>query len=61
MSEPTIERLEGNLRAAQTEMAKALPTANGGQRAEQRYAAAYQALVKAGVRPQLRRKYRRRG
>jgi hypothetical protein len=44
--------------AARKEVEKALPTSNGGKRAEVNYADAYQRLVRAGLAPQLKRKYR---
>jgi hypothetical protein len=43
---------------ARKEVEKALPTNNGGKRAEVRYADAYQRLVQVGLAPQLKRKYR---
>lgn len=52
------EDLERNLEAASRDLRKALPTTKGGVGNENNYSAAYQALVRAGVRPQLRSKYR---
>ena len=52
------ERLLSEFRAAEMNLRKALPTNKGGQAAEKRYSAAYTALVKAGLAPALRKKYR---
>lgn len=53
MSEETIKAI-----AEFDAAAKKLNVAGKVQGVENRYAAAYQALVRLGVRPQLRRKYR---
>lgn len=50
------EELERALAAAAKRLG--VGTNNGGAGTEKAYGAAYQALVRAGVRPQLRAKYR---
>lgn len=52
------EKLEQAMDAASRNVAKCLPVQSGGGGAENAYAQAYQALVRAGLRPQLRKKYR---
>lgn len=47
-----------NLDFASKQVAKALPMKQGGAGAEKAYSAAYQACVRAGIRPQIRKKYR---
>lgn len=56
MNEDEIRRLNSSFEAA----AKRLRATGGkaGQGAENAYAEAYQQLVKAGLKPQLRHKYR---
>lgn len=52
------EELERAMVAASGALKKCLPTGQGGTKNENVYEAAYQELVKAGARPQLRAKYR---
>jgi hypothetical protein len=52
------DALEADFRRASDELAKAKPTSQGGIQAETRYAVAYEALVRAGLAPRLRGKYR---
>lgn len=51
-----VERLERALAAALDKVRKTIGKSAGG--AENAYGQAYQALVKAGARPQIRYKYR---
>lgn len=56
-SQDEIDRLERDLSAASSAIRK--PTGGKpGESNEKKYGIAYQQLVKAGVRPQLRKKYR---
>lgn len=52
-----VERLESNLNAAASTVKKQMG-GKGGEGAEKVYGQAYQALVKVGARPQIRKKYR---
>lgn len=52
-----IERLESAFNAASTAIKKQVG-GKGGEGIEAKYGQAYQALVKAGVKPQIRQKYR---
>jgi len=52
------EQLRAEFAAASKKIGDALVMAKGGAKAEARYGEAYQALVSAGLEPQLRRKYR---
>lgn len=56
MSE-NVERLESDMNAASTALRK-IAGGKAGEGVEARYGQAYQALVKAGARSQLREKYR---
>lgn len=56
MTNDDIERLERNLASALDRVKKSAGKNAGG--AEAAYGQAYQALVKAGARPQIRYKYR---
>jgi hypothetical protein len=47
-----------NLERASKTLAKGLTISGGGAKAEKLYGAAYQACVSAGLKPQLKRKYR---
>jgi hypothetical protein len=58
--ERTAERLWRQLDTASASLRRGLPMSKGGAKAEQAYSSAYQALVQAGLAPQLRRKYRGR-
>lgn len=51
-----ISDLERNLLAASKELSGSASKLSNGK--ERRYGAAYQALVRAGARPQIRQKYR---
>lgn len=51
------DRLESSLNSASTAVRKQMGGKTG-ESAEKVYGQAYQALVKAGFRPQLRKKYR---
>lgn len=53
----SIERLESDFNAASTAIRKQVG-GKGGEGIEAKYGQAYQALVKAGVKPQIRQKYR---
>jgi hypothetical protein len=52
-----IERLQSNFNAASNGIHKAIG-GKGGDGAEKVYGQAYQALVKAGAKPQLKKRYR---
>lgn len=52
-----IERLKSNFNAASSTIHKSMG-GKGGESAEKVYGQAYQALVKAGAKSQLRKKYR---
>lgn len=56
MTRDDIDRLERNLAAALDRVKKT--TGKSASGAEAAYGQAYQALVRAGVRPQIRHKYR---
>ena len=58
VSNDVAERLERDMEAASKNVAKRLPAAMGGTGAEVQYSLAYQALVRAGLRPQMKKKYR---
>lgn len=58
MTKDEIDRLESNMNSASSQVKKSLPMRQGGAGAEKAYGAAYQALVRAGLRPQIRAKYR---
>lgn len=58
VDDDTRMKLESALNAAATTLKKGLTMNAGGQRAENQYGAAYQALVQAGLRTQLRERYR---
>lgn len=51
------ERLESNMNAASTSLRR-IASGKAGEGVEKVYGQAYQALVKAGFRPQIRKKYR---
>lgn len=51
------ERLISNFNSASTSVKKSMG-GKGGEGAESAYGQAYQQLVKAGLKPQLRKKYR---
>lgn len=52
------ERILRELDSASDALKKALPTGTGGVGNEKRYGSAYQAAVTAGIKPQIKRKYR---
>jgi len=52
-----IDRLLSNMNSASADLKKSAG-GKAGEGIEKKYGDAYQQLVKAGVRPQLRRKYR---
>jgi hypothetical protein len=52
-----VERLQSDFNAASTAIKKQVG-GKGGEGTEAKYGQAYQALVKAGVKPQIRQKYR---
>lgn len=52
-----VERLLSNLNSASSAIKKSIG-GKAGESAEKVYGQAYQALVKAGVKPALRKKYR---
>lgn len=52
------EREKEKLFAEMESASKAIKAVNKGQGTETKYGLAYQALVKAGLAPQLKRKYR---
>lgn len=52
-----IDRLLSNMNQASSDLKKSMG-GKAGEGIEKRYGDAYQQLVKAGVRPQLRKKYR---
>ena len=51
------DRLESNLNALSTQLKRQI-SGKVGEGTEKQYGQAYQALVKAGFRPQIRKKYR---
>ena len=51
------DRLESNLNALSTQLKRQVG-GKAGEGTEKQYGQAYQALVKAGFRPQIRKKYR---
>lgn len=51
------DRLESNFNSAATAL-KRITGGKAGEGIEKSYGQAYQALVKAGLRPQIRKKYR---
>lgn len=51
------ERLESNFNSASSSLRK-IVGGKAGEGVESKYGQAYQALVKAGARPQLKKKYR---
>lgn len=53
-----VEKAQAEYRRQQTRVAKCPVTAEGGSGVESAYATAYQALVRLGAAPQLRKKYR---
>lgn len=57
MDEDTRDRLERNFASASANVRKGMG-GKGGDAAEKVYGQAYFALVQAGLRPQLREKYR---
>lgn len=62
MMEEAVEKAYRSYEAASVRLnnkGKGLTMAEGGQGAESAYSSAYQALVRLGVEPQLRGKYRR--
>lgn len=50
--------LEYNFEKARERINKCLPVSGGGAGAERAYAVAYQRLVQAGRKPQIKKKYR---
>lgn len=54
----TADRLISAFNAASVAVKKSLPMKQGGSGAETQYTEAYQALVRAGLAPQIRQKYR---
>jgi hypothetical protein len=52
-----VDRLVSDFNSASTAIKKQVG-GKGGEGTEAKYGQAYQALVKAGVRPQIRKKYR---
>jgi hypothetical protein len=52
-----VERLQSDFNAASTAIKKQVG-GKGGEGTEAKYGQAYQALVKAGAKPQIRQKYR---
>lgn len=52
-----VERLQSNLNSALATVRKQV-SGKGGDSAENVYGQAYQALVKVGAKPQIRKKYR---
>ena len=52
-----VERLQSNLNSAIATVRKQV-SGKGGDGAENMYGQAYQAMVKVGAKPQIRRKYR---
>lgn len=54
----TDEDLLRNLASASNDLKKSVG-GKSGEGVEKRYATAYQACVRAGLKPQIRRKYRR--
>lgn len=57
-NEVEIERAEAEYRRQYDRIRKGLTMAEGGQGVEGAYSQAYQTLVRLGVAPQLRKKYR---
>lgn len=51
------DRLESNFNSASTALRR-IVGGKGGEGVEKTYGQAYQSLVKAGLRPQIRKKYR---
>lgn len=52
------QKLRSAYNAASAQVAKCLRMSAGGSKAEQKYGRAYQALVRAGLAPQIRARYR---
>jgi len=52
-----VERLQSDFNSASTAIKKQVG-GKGGEGTEAKYGQAYQALVKAGAKPQIRKKYR---
>jgi len=57
MQEESNERLISNFNAASNNVRR-IVGGKGGEGTEKAYGQAYQALVKVGLKPQLRKKYR---
>lgn len=57
MNTEEIDKLEREMSAASSAMRKCI-TGKPGEASEKKYGIAYQDLVKAGLRPQIRKKYR---
>lgn len=57
MEDREKDRLESNFNSAATAL-KRISSGKAGEGVEKAYGQAYQALVKAGLRPQIRKKYR---
>lgn len=53
-----LANAESEFRTATANIMKCLPMIKGGAKHEDRYGTAYQRLVRLGVKPQLRGKYR---
>ena len=53
-----MDKLTMDFESASKGIKKQLPMKMGGSAAEKNYSAAYQALVKAGLAPQIKKKYR---
>lgn len=58
VTEEEAAKLRSNFSAASTKLRAGLKMATGGSAAENDYSTTYQALVAAGLAPQIRRKYR---
>ena len=58
MTDIDHDRLLSNFEAASKKVRQALGAKQGGAAAESQYGDAYQALVRAGLAPQIRKKYR---
>lgn len=57
MDDKEKDRLESNFSAASNAL-KRIASGKAGEGIEKTYGQTYQALVKAGLRPQIRKKYR---
>ncbi len=60
VDERTAQQLWREFDVISAKLARALPMSKGGAKTENAYDSAYQALVQAGLAPQLRWKYRGR-